>query len=860
MKAQLQVSGAVLAFALAAGSATPALAQATSDSDARATGDIIVTAQRIEQRLQDVPISMTVYSSEQLSNRNISVATDLANYTPSLSVNARYGPEKATFAIRGFNQDQSTAPTVGVYFADVVGPRAQGGTSSGNSVGAGSFTDLQNVQVLKGPQGTLFGRNTTGGSVLLVPKKPTSKLEGYVEGNIGNYNQREIQAAINIPLADTFKVRFAMDRNKRDGYMINHSGVGPKAFNDVNYEYYRASIVGNLTPDLENYTIFHYSNSHTYGYAAHLFACNPASSPATVPNGYSSSLASLQFYVMSNAACDQINRAKARGDGVFDVDVGNPDPYLKLKQWQAINTTTWQASDNITVKNIVSYGQFTERTSFSLNSDNFFVPNNALTQSLVSRGIRPGAPVNYILLDVAPGRANSNQSTLTEELQLQGHSEKLDWVVGGYLESSKPLGFSAGQTSIYGHCADTENLVCDQPIGFGVISASRTEITFNNKGIFAQGTYKASDKLSITLGARYTFDKITGFSDGYRLTLIPNPASPTGYIALNACNDPRATNGATLTDLSQCRVYTGETFTAGIGAGQSITTPKSSKPTWLVNVEYKPLPDVMTYAKYARGYRQGGLNFTNPGLETWNPEKLDSFELGAKWSVRGAVHGYVNVAAFYNNFTNQQIFGGLVAKPTSGIAGGAAIINAGKSKIYGFEWDSSLTFWNSLRFDVGYTYLHTKIEALVAPTLDPNSPFQLIIPNGSVGDPLGYSPKHKLTITGTYTLPIDKKLGDLSIGATYTYQSKQYYTTGLKTLSLLAGIPNVGLLPHYALVNLNVNWNNIAGSPIDAAFYATNLGNKAYRTAIGQSLSSIGFENALYGAPRMYGVRMKVHF
>src|SRR4029453_15139608 len=143
---------------------TPAQDQAAA-AEPGEEGEIIGNARGVAERLQDVPISITVYDQGQLQDRNIVIATDLATYTPSLSVNQRFGAEKASFAIRGFNQDISTAPTVGVYFADVVGVRAQGGTTSGNTVGAGSFMDLQSVQVLKGPQGTLFGRNTTGGAV-----------------------------------------------------------------------------------------------------------------------------------------------------------------------------------------------------------------------------------------------------------------------------------------------------------------------------------------------------------------------------------------------------------------------------------------------------------------------------------------------------------------------------------------------------------------------------------------------------------------------------------------------------------------------------------------------------------------------
>ena len=99
----------------------PAAAQAGSESDG---SDIIVTARRVEENLQDVPISITVFNQEALSNRNVITATDLANYTPSLSVNSRYGPEKASFAIRGFVQEPSTAPSVGTYFAEVVAPSA----------------------------------------------------------------------------------------------------------------------------------------------------------------------------------------------------------------------------------------------------------------------------------------------------------------------------------------------------------------------------------------------------------------------------------------------------------------------------------------------------------------------------------------------------------------------------------------------------------------------------------------------------------------------------------------------------------------------------------------------------------------
>ncbi|MCB2072345.1 MAG: Plug domain-containing protein, partial [Novosphingobium sp.] len=143
------------------GLAAPALAQ--DSAEIVNENDIIVTARRSEERLQDVPISITVLDQDALAKRNIVSTADLGTYVPSLSVNNQFGPEKSSFVIRGFAQEYHTAPTVGVYFADVIAPRALGPTTSGNGAGVGSLFDLENLQVLKGPQGTLFGRNTTGG-------------------------------------------------------------------------------------------------------------------------------------------------------------------------------------------------------------------------------------------------------------------------------------------------------------------------------------------------------------------------------------------------------------------------------------------------------------------------------------------------------------------------------------------------------------------------------------------------------------------------------------------------------------------------------------------------------------------------
>ncbi len=887
LKASFLAGVAVFGTAYAA----PVLAQASDE--ASSGGDIIVTARRAEEKLQDVPISITVFNQEQLSKSNVAVATDLATVTPSLSVNQRYGPEKASFAIRGFNQDAASAPTVGVYFAEVVGVRAQGGTTSGNTVGAGAFTDLQNVQVLKGPQGTLFGRNTTGGAVLLVPKKPTDKLEGYVEASAGNYNAWKGTAAINVPISDTFKVRAVVERNKRDGYMKNVSGVPgtTDAFNDVNYTYGRLSVVANLTPNLENYTIFHYSNSDTHGFASRMVGCatptssyNPLNTVAGTA-GYSGTR-----HLQATSCAIQVARQNARGDSLYDVESGFPGAYLRVKQWQVINTTTWKASDSLTIKNIFSYGEFREATNFDLGTSNFAVaavdpspfPGDTRMGFLATRisprltttgGLPGGLPLfipagtNYdrIVLDVAePGGHNSAQRTVTDELQFQGNvGDKFKYTVGGYLEFSRPLGFSGGRTDIFLDCTNPSLLQCSNPLYFGSIAESATQISFNNHGVYAQGTYKFNDQLSLTGGFRYTFDNTYGFTIGTRATLDPANRNPTSFIdpasgvrIYRNCSDifhnPTAVPGL---DRSSCRYD---------------TSAKSSKPTWVIDLDYKFTPDMMAYAKYSRGYRQGGVNFTNPGLETWEPEQLDAYEVGFKGSFRGQVRGYFNLAAFYNKLKNQQFFAGLVPSAEAaarGVAGGNAIVNAGSSRVYGIEVDAGATLFDQLNLGLSYAYLDSKVTDVAAAALACDGTalgqricgtnFGQAIPSVSVGSPFTYTPKHKISLSATWNVPLDKRVGDVSIGATLVHQSSSLNDGA--SPAYVDGYA-IGVTPAYSVLNMNVDWKSIGGSAVDASFFVTNLTKTVYNVANTSAWNSAGAAEILLGQPRMWGFRLKYHF
>ena len=288
---------------------------------------------------------------------------------------------------------------------------------------------------------------------------------------------------------------------------------------------------------------------------------------------------------------------------------------------------------------------------------------------------------------------------------------------------------------------------------------------------------------------------------------------------------------------------------------------RAGRKTWLVDLDYNPTQDILLYAKYARGYRAGTIvpNITAP-LNIVEPEKVDSYELGLKTSFGGALRGTFNLAGFYNDFSNQQLQVGFNARPLSGQASTAAPVNAGKSEIWGLEADASLTPFQGLVLTGGYSYLRTKIKSVpdFSSFNDPNyilaAPFQ-------PGDPEVLSPRHKVTVSGTYTLPLDEeKIGRISFGATFTHRSSMLvnYTDRTNPDPSIAALSTLAPLD---LLNLNASWNNIAGAPIDLSLFMTNVTKEKYYSFIaGLGSPSVNFETATLGEPQMYGARLRFRF
>ena len=768
--------------------------------------EIIVTARRVEERAQDVPISMSIFNQRTLSDRNVTTSGDLAAITPSMSVDSEFGQDLTSFSIRGFVQTLNSTPSVAVYFADAVVPRGGNvGISAGSGVAPGSFFDLDNVEVLKGPQGTLFGRNTDGGAVLLVPKKPTSDFEGYVEGGLGNYSMRSIEGVLNMPLSENIRARLAVSSETRGGFENNVTGIGPTEFENIDYTAARLSLVVDITPNLENYTVGAYNLSVNNGLLPQAFACNTAGGPLT-PGG---------------SLCPATLAAIA-GHGPYAVANNFDGASSYLKQIQVINTTTWHPSDALTVKNIANYGELV----------------NALESGLFGGYVVPSPLGGYVPFSTstndpgAIGGKTTDQYTWTDELQFSGNAldNKLIWQGGGYIERSGPLGDLTGSRSAnFIVCPDVATFNC---FGQGDVDENLSTVHWFDEALFGQATYQVLDKLKITGGVRYTWDRSDAAVNSTNFAAFPPtpaipPAPPNTYHF----------------------VFCTSAFTTVASNCFNSYSESSKAPTGVVDIDYNPTPDQLIYAKYSRGYRQGGVApFVADGYHTYGPEHVDSYEVGEKKTFTGPIKGTFDVTAFYNNFTDQQLlagFTGPLAAPSSGV------LNAGKSRIWGFELESTIQPIEPLTLGLSYTYLDTELLSAFSQLAPGGAYTQIEFPT-SPGNVLPFSPRNKMSADATYRLPLPDDVGKVSASVNYTYTSSMLISTTAAPYDTLDG---------YGLVGANLHWDSIVRSPVDMDFFVTNLTNKLYYNNLTQIYATtFGMASRYLGEPRMYGVHVRVRF
>jgi iron complex outermembrane receptor protein len=635
----------------------PALAQDAAPAQAEAdTGGlemITVTARRRAESLQDTPIAISAVTSEGLAQRGIETVTQIGDFTPNVKFNSSVpvSASNATAAIfiRGIGQNDyqlSADPGVGLYLDGVYISR-----------GVGNVLDVMNVErieVLRGPQGTLFGRNTIGGAVSVVTQKPTDTLGGNFEVSTGSHNRVQLKGILNLPLAEGVYSSVAGFYHKRDGYVKGVVDGAPDLGDTDNLAgrfALRLEPSSNVTIDLAVDGSRTRENS-----APNVMLRVDENAPAAQAwnAGYSGAGAicadPLNPARLTDQRCynSQWALAPYRHGGTFSAisDVfanGNPKPYQSgsdVDIWGISGTIEWKITDDLTLKSITAYRKVTG--FWTRDSDH--------------------SPASIV-------QTNSDwtQDQFSEELQLLGETGdgRLNWVVGGYYSSES------------GNHKDLVNLI-------DAVFLSGAVLDGESLAAFGQATYEIVDNLNLTAGIRWTEDKKTfGNANQYVVEagfLTGLPFNPDGSGLQNG--DPL------MGPLGQTATITDRAWTP------------------MVSLAYRWSPELLTYVSYSEGFKGGG--FTQrvfppfAFIPSFKPETSTTYEFGFKSDLAGRTLR-LNGAAFLNDYDDLQV---TVNDPTLGFA--PIIQNAAKARIKGIELELEARPADALRIEAGIGYLDAK--------------------------------------------------------------------------------------------------------------------------------------------------------
>ncbi|MCY3624040.1 MAG: TonB-dependent receptor [Gammaproteobacteria bacterium] len=450
-------------FGLALAPKVLAAEEETAAPETPAIEEVVVTARRVVENLQAVPIAITAVGNSDVRQLDIRSVTDLQRIVPSLTATGRLGQNEESLTLRGQRATgefigAGAGPAVVSYFAEV--PSA--------TTGPGLYLDMASVQVLKGPQGTLFGRNTTGGAVLYEPNRPLNVLSGYVQATGGSFGRRDVEGVLNAPLIDgLLAVRFAGQRQERDGLAVDvNTGT---EYNNRDNETIRLGVQFNPGERFSNYFVFQSVEFEENGPASVLFALNPAGP--------------LFPFMAAHFDAQRSRGSRRVALGVDGLETRDTDIVL--------NRTEIDIGD-ATLTNIVSYTR--ERGNRSGDLDGTVL---AISDSLGVTGHGDGA--------------NPDHSILTEELQVSGNAldGRLDWRIGGYMERLRTEGAQTfSQRLFLGQT--THQLDAPQSVD--------SEAVFGHVNVELGSVSDSLEDFDLSAGYRYTRD---ANSIGFDLLVYP---------------------------------------------------------------------------------------------------------------------------------------------------------------------------------------------------------------------------------------------------------------------------------------------------------------------------------------------------
>lgn len=840
--------GGVSTLAVGLG-AVPAFAQETSGSGATMIEELVVTAEKREQSLQDVPVAVSAYTSERRDTLGIASVEDLARITPSVSYT-----NNDRMSIRGLGRLTNaigTDPSVALY--------SDGIFSNSMSDSSTPSLFIERTEVLRGPQGTLYGRNSVGGALNIVSKRPTEEFQAEVRAMAGNYESYRLDELVSGPITDNFRFLVGASMERREAGFIKNSGPTRDA-GEVRRWMLEAQLeadLGDNTVARLRYTKFDWDDSYGVG---NTFGNNLSPYDTTSFTGAGTSA----LYYNTTYGYAGVNPAIA-------------DPYS-----QNVNAPAYGSLDNhhrlhfdlssdlgwATFKYIAGYQQYDYNTATDADG----TPRTASQNILVDLdGPGPIAPFTATGVGTdARTFYEERQSWLSNEINLSSNSDgPLNWIVGLYQyrqEYDQPQGIRiVGDPAMMSPLSLQGTPSQANPRGAFLSVGGHLET--KSYAAFGQIDWKFAENWTLTGGLRYTSDEKKGFDTARYVARIPTLA-----LAFGALAPPAVAQGFAI-DITTQQICGGASLAAcaanpltadlvanvdGGGLRRNLSGDWDAV-TGTLGVQWEPTDDTNLYLRYSRGYKSGGwigASGLSPSPYA-DPEYVNSYEFGAKATF--ARRFQVNTALYYTDYNGFQA---PLTVPLGTITA-TQFLNL-DAKIWGLELETQWSPVNNLQVFLNYAYLNTELESgcCFVDTADPGAltagarpvgpAVSGRVPQTVVGNDLPLSPHNKATLGASYRLEFSS--GDLTFSGTATYVDPQ--TTTLfnnpiyRTQSYTTG--DVRVLwrdadRKYTVIGFVKNVSDQVG-------FASSLANPAAPTAVGTRRQvSLIF-------PRTYGVEFQYRF
>jgi len=798
------------AFAVAAGHA--GMAQTTTSGEEANSAspevhEIIVTAQKRREAASRVAISISAFGKEDLARQRITSAQDVIKLVPGFTY-ARSGLNTPIFTLRGigFNTTQMSATSpVGVYVNEVAYAYPY--------MASGPLYDLERVEVLKGPQGTLYGRNTTGGLINYITARPTDRFQAGVTVDLGNYQTHNIEGYVSGPLSDTLALRLAM-RTENSDKGWQRSVTRDDRIGEKNRFAARGTVVWEPVTEARLILTGDYWRDKSDPQVPQARALIEPPFPGSE---------SLRAQILPSI----ITRDNAKLADWTAPEYPGPSPFSLPRPPLAINSSFYSfalrgefdLSDLLTLTSITSYNHLRRDDSVEIAGAGLVENSSAL----LTGGVK----------------------SFQQEVRLSGDTNSLNWIVGGYyahdvIKDNRQLYLRDIGPYIGLKALLTGQVFGPHPFSQAYIDESFREsiADFNEKGktlsAFANAEFKFNDFFKVGGGLRYTSDKITytGCLRDFADSMAPAwNYDFGGILGLSGLNAGRG----------DCLTFHVDPATE-LPNGYSGIVKRSfneDNVSGRLHADWTPSADLLVYASASRGFKSGGFPLISIIFDTdaapYRQEKVTSYELGVK-SKLFSRKVLLNGAVFYYEYRNKQTFGRVLVPV---FITNETIVNIPKSHVYGVESDISWRVAEPLTIRASATYLKNKITRYIGFDAVGN-PFDFR------GFHYNYVPKYQATASIIYSNPITQSMKiEASLDGSYQSQSN----------SDLTGDPQFAI-GRYAILNGNIGLAHV-DDKWRASLWVRNLTNKYYW------ISTFRLEDTTTryaGMPRTYGLTLSYNF